>query len=250
MFVIPVMDLKDHLVVRGVGGRREEYRPISESCASSAAPFAVANTWRTTFGFERVYVADLDAIAGREPDWTALDQIAATGLKLLVDAGIGDEIRAEQFLRRESFQSCVDAVIVGLESVAEPETLRDVLRRIGPRRAVFSLDLKDGRPLTCSCAWSRLSVGEIADRVVAAGFQRLLILDVASVGCGRGPGLVDSCRAVRTAHPGIEIISGGGVRGIDDVNLLRGAGCDAVLVASALHNGSIRPSDIANLRSR
>jgi phosphoribosylformimino-5-aminoimidazole carboxamide ribotide isomerase len=238
--------LKDHLVVRGVGGRREEYRPIGPS---SAAPAAVAGMWRTSFGFDRVYVADLDAIAGRAPDWPSLDQIAATGLKMLLDAGIGDAARAEQFLRNASLQPCIDALIVGLESVAGPEALRDLLQRIGPRRAMFSLDLKEGQPLTSSQAWRQLSVLKIADCAMTAGFRRLLILDLACVGSGRGPGLVDACRAVRATHPDVEIVSGGGVRDVGDVNLLLSAGCDAVLVASALHDGTIRPSDVANLRS-
>jgi phosphoribosylformimino-5-aminoimidazole carboxamide ribotide isomerase len=68
---------------------------------------------------------------------------------------------------------------------------------------------------------------------------RLIVLDVAAVGIGEGVPTLDVCRAVRSMAPHAMVVSGGGVRGPDDLAALEDAGCDAALVASALHDGAI-----------
>jgi phosphoribosylformimino-5-aminoimidazole carboxamide ribotide isomerase len=50
---------------------------------------------------------------------------------------------------------------------------------------------------------------------------------------------VSVCERIRKRFPDLELISGGGVRNQDDVNRLAAVGVNGVLVASALHDGSI-----------
>jgi phosphoribosylformimino-5-aminoimidazole carboxamide ribotide isomerase len=64
MRVVPVLDLKGGHVVHGVGGRREEYRPVVSRLTDSSAPADVATAFRDRFGLSELYVADLDDIAG------------------------------------------------------------------------------------------------------------------------------------------------------------------------------------------
>jgi phosphoribosylformimino-5-aminoimidazole carboxamide ribotide isomerase len=54
---------------------------------------------------------------------------------------------------------------------------------------------------------------------------------------------LELCRAVRELSPDVEIITGGGVRGIADLEALERAGVDGVLIASALHDGSLTPEE-------
>ena len=49
--VIPVIDLKDGVVVRGVAGRRDEYRPIESRFASDPRPATVAQGLARTILF-------------------------------------------------------------------------------------------------------------------------------------------------------------------------------------------------------
>src|SRR5437868_13104425 len=67
MPILPVIDLMGGQVVRGVAGRREAYRPMVSTLTDSSDPLAVACAFRKRFGFEELYLADLDAIAGGEP---------------------------------------------------------------------------------------------------------------------------------------------------------------------------------------
>ncbi|MCA9270670.1 MAG: hypothetical protein KDA41_19445, partial [Planctomycetales bacterium] len=92
--ILPVIDLLGGQVVRGVAGRREEYRPIVSRIAAGSAPTQVAAALAQRFGFRDAYVADLDAIAGAEPAWEDYQAIADAGLQLWVDAGAGEVDRA------------------------------------------------------------------------------------------------------------------------------------------------------------
>ena len=233
--VLPVIDLQGRIVVRGVAGQRADYQPIRSQLVRSADPGQVAKALHHQYGFEAVYVADLDAIAGNEPDWESYKSIAATGMKLWIDAGIGTS-RCAQSVATRSVSLPLERMIVGLESLGDPFELRDLTRKIGVDRAVFSLDLQDGQPQTSIRDWD---LEAIIAEVISAGFQSMIVLDLASVGVSAGPVTGTLCRRLRQQHPQIELVSGGGIRGPDDVLALVQAGCDRVLVASALHDGCL-----------
>ena len=67
MQILPVLDIMRGQVVRGVGGRRHEYRPIVSRLTASASPLDVAGAIRAHFGRDEFYLADLDPIAGGGP---------------------------------------------------------------------------------------------------------------------------------------------------------------------------------------
>jgi phosphoribosylformimino-5-aminoimidazole carboxamide ribotide isomerase len=232
MPILPVLDLKQGQIVRGIAGRRDEYRPIVSKLTSSARPIDVARALHEHFGFVEFYIADLDAIAGALPALEVYESLHAEGLRLWVDAGV----------RTVDDAVCVPVtgpatVVVGLETVQGPDTLRDLCRRLDPRKVVFSLDLKNGQPLGEPAPWGVGSAWAIAQQAFDTGVVRMLVLDLAHVGVGAGPGTAELCARLRREHPDREISTGGGVRGPDDVKQLYACGVDYVLVASALHNG-------------
>ena len=247
MRVIPVIDLKGGLVVRGVAGDRSRYRPVVSVLAADPSPGSIAAAFANALGVEEVYVADLDAIAGREPDWAAYEQIAAAGLRLWVDAGIGEAGRARQMAHWASTRVPSAGLVVGFESVDDPAELPSIQAALNPDASMFSLDLRNGEPLTHSPVWRSATPREIADHAVAVGFRRLLVLDLASVGVDRGPASAGLCRELRDAYSQIELLTGGGVRNVGDLRHLAASGCDAVLVASALHDGRLTAADLASI---
>lgn len=235
--MLPVLDLKDGLVVRGVAGERRRYQPVASCIATDARPATVARALTQRFGFTQAYVADLNAIAGEEPNWEAWQVIADCGLRLIVDAGVGSLERAERIRTWEASRNVLNGIVVALESLKQAESLRELLVAVGAEQGVFSLDLKDGQCLTAIEAWRDLAPLAVATLGVEAGFRRLIVLDLAAVGMGRGPSVIALCRALRSRHHHLQIISGGGIRGWSDIEELCRAGCDRVLVASALHDG-------------
>ncbi|MBI3462737.1 MAG: hypothetical protein HY000_06705 [Planctomycetes bacterium] len=89
MRIIPVIDLLAGQVVRGIAGRREEYRPIVSPLAADSSPASVARAFIARFGFRKCYLADLDAIGGVEPAWDVYAELMTLGLDLWVDAAVG-----------------------------------------------------------------------------------------------------------------------------------------------------------------
>ena len=244
MLVVPVLDLMRGVVVRGVGGRRDEYRAIHGAlCPDSNAP-TVARAISNAFGCRTFYLADLDAIAGAEPSWPAYAELLDLGLDLWVDCGVDDHGRARRAAAFAAGGARLGRVIVGLESIAGLETLARSVAAIGHDRLVFSLDMKEGRLLSSSEAFREASPIEVARRAIAAGVRRMIVLDLADVGTGGGTRTLDLCRAIRASHPHIELTAGGGVRGADDLRSLAAAGCQAALVASALHDGRLTRAEI------
>jgi phosphoribosylformimino-5-aminoimidazole carboxamide ribotide isomerase len=243
MRVWPVLDLLRGVVVRGVAGRRETYRPIQSRLCDSAAPLAIAQALRDHFGLDRLYVADLDGIVhGRGNDGIWRD-LSDAGFELMVDAGSANVVGAEHVLRTGARRA-----IVGLESCPAPADLREILRGVGADRVVFSLDLKDGRPLATE-NWPRTS-SEIAEEALAAGVQAVIVLDLAAVGTGRGVPTLDLCRDLVSRYPGVEWITGGGVNALEDLDTLAGSGVSGALVASALHDGRIPPEALTKAPGR
>ncbi len=240
MRIMPVLDLQGGQVVHAIAGERSRYRPVQSIFASDSRPETVARGLVGHFGFREAYVADLDAIAGRAPNWPALEAIAAAGLTLLLDAGVETPERAQRLASWLTAEAWLRGIVIGLESVRSPHSLAACFQSVGSQRAVFSLDLRHGQPLTSVAAWQVLSPESIADLAVAAGFSRLIVLDLACVGGDQGTGLETLCQRLKTRHPAIELIAGGGVRGPEDLRGLEEAGCDAALVASALHDGRLR----------
>ena len=83
--ILPVLDLLNGVVVRGVGGRRDEYRPVESVLTVSVKPLDVARAFRERLGLTTLYVADLDGILHQLPNDNVFRQLAADGLELWSD---------------------------------------------------------------------------------------------------------------------------------------------------------------------
>jgi phosphoribosylformimino-5-aminoimidazole carboxamide ribotide isomerase len=248
MHIIPVIDLLGGQVVRGLAGRRSEYRPMASQIAADSQPATIARALASQFGFPLVYVADLDAIMHARADTAAWSAIASQGLRIWLDAGVGTFEQAAEFALRRERLGLDATLIVGLESLQSPQIIGELVHQFGPGSVAFSLDLAAGRALS-RLAWHwRADLAheplEIARSVVRMGMERLIVLDLADVGMGRGPRTLELCRTIRSEFAHVELIAGGGVRGLDDLKAIADAGCDAALVASALHDGRLTRDDI------
>jgi len=239
MQILPVLDLLNGVVVRGVAGRRDEYRPVNSRIAARPDALSVARAFRERLGLNRLYVADLDAILYDRPNRDLYRALADDGFELLVDAGLRRVPEAVAAIRAGAL-----CAIAGLETWPGPDELRDLCREIGRERVIFSVDLQHGRPLGNLDAWQTEDPFRIACQAVSAGAATLLILDLAQVGMSSGVTTTELCRKLLAEFPGLPLITGGGIRDGEDLALLASAGIDQVLLASALHDGTISRADI------
>lgn len=237
MRILPVLDLMGGEVVRGVAGRRSEYRPVVSRLCASSRPADVARAFRAHFGLEELYLADLDAIAGGDPALTTYALLQADGFRLWIDAGVRELNRVHLLA-----EAGVECVVIGLETAAGPDVLAEACGTLS-EGVVFSLDLKAGAALGNAAPWGTSEPEAMAAQAVALGVRRLIVLDLARVGVGDGTGTEDLCARLTAAHPGVEVIAGGGVRGAADLRRLRTCGVRTALVASALHGGRLTRAD-------
>lgn len=239
MQILPVLDILDAVVVRGIAGRREEYRPLVSQLTTSSEPLAVANAIRDQLGVNQFYVADLDGILKQHPNHSLYQRLISEGFTLLIDTGIRDPDQA-----RLIAETTKADLIVGLESCRSPQDLKRTAAMIPD--VAFSLDLFQGKPHFSldAVGWSP-HPAEIVRQVIGSDVKTLIVLDLADVGKATGGSTDLLCRFIRSGFPDIRLIAGGGVRGPQDLSRLAGLGLDAVLVASALHDGRITREDIS-----
>ena len=206
------MDLKGGQVVHAVAGQRDCYRPITSHITRSTAPRDVAQAIFDTFGIQEAYVADLDAIAGRRPDLDSLEAIAKGGLRMIVDAGVGTQQKARELIQFDRTGDTLTGIVVGLESLRDRDDLPILVKTIGARRLLLSLDLKAGKPFSSLPSLASCTPLEIAEIAWFAGFRRLIVLDLQTVGTAHGPSTLELCRSLRQQQRWLELVSGGGVR--------------------------------------
>jgi phosphoribosylformimino-5-aminoimidazole carboxamide ribotide isomerase len=227
--VIPVLDLRGGQVVRARRGERATYAPIETPLAKGSEPAAVAagllRAWPTTL----LYVADLDAIIdGVPPDLDALRAIAAAcpGIGLWVDAGFAERGATEQFLA-----TGLGRPVIGTESQSDS----GLVTALGAR-AVLSLDTRGAERLGPAALHDDPSLWP----------PDVIAMTLARVGAADGPDL-GALGAIQAKAPAARVHAAGGVRGPDDLSALRQAGIAGALVASALHDGTLRREHAAGL---
>src|SRR5262245_22937067 len=198
MYILPVLDLLDGVVVRGVGGKREEYRPVVSRLVGSPDVLSVARAFRDQLGLTRLYVADLDAILHQRPNRKIYSLLATEGFELLVDAGLRNVESAESVL-----VAGATSVIAGLETWPGPGELAALCRAVGTDRTIFSLDLKHGQPQGDLSRWQTFDAFAIAAGAIETGIEELIVLDLAQVGIGSGVTTTDLCRLVLDSFPNL-----------------------------------------------
>ena len=181
------------------------------------------------FVFKRLYIADLDALLGRQRQWAAVAAVRrlAPALSLWIDAAIRDE--------------------QDLAAVAEHGT---------PVLASETLTADAAERLLATCPTAVLSIDTHGDRLLGepALLERpqhwpahVIAMNLARVGSGLGPDL-EQIRALRRLAPRSRVYAAGGVRDASDLWRCHEAGAAGALVASALHDGRIMRGDLENMR--
>jgi phosphoribosylformimino-5-aminoimidazole carboxamide ribotide isomerase len=240
MRVIPVIDLKGAAAVHAVRGERERYRPLRSELVTGCDPVAVARAVRDKLGLAELYVADLDAIAGRRAHRETIAALARE-VRVMVDAGVTEVAQVGRLL-----ELGVARVVIGTETLANERALARLRAALPDAPLVLSLDLRAGRVLSAEPALQRLSAPEALARLGRAGVREAIALDLARVGSGAGPD-VALARELSARFPDVELLSGGGVRDLADLHALAEAGVAGALLATALHSGAIGRDDLRAL---
>ena len=227
MTLIPVIDLLKGQVVRGVRGDSQAYRPIESALCASSDPVTVARILVDHCAAQQLYVADLEALMGGQPQRDGLRALlsALPGIDLWVDAGFADADAAVALCEQLAPHSERIVPVFASESLVSRAALEACLAGFGATGAVLSLDRRDGQRLDPAGCWDAPALWP----------QRVIVMTLERVGSGAGPDLETMTELHRRA-PGTTLVGAGGVRRLDDLARAHAAGAGAWLVASALHD--------------
>jgi phosphoribosylformimino-5-aminoimidazole carboxamide ribotide isomerase len=232
MDVIPVLDLKDGVVVHARMGQRDKYRPIETPLSPTSNPIDVARGLLSIYPFTTVYIADLDAIARSGDNNPALTRLRNEfpDLTFWVDIGVADRPSARGWL-----DTGLGHLVLGSETQEDATLVRGLCR---DDRIILSLDYRGDA-----------FVGPQALlREADAWPRRIIAMTLARVGSVMGPDW-NRLAAIKSCRPDKLVYAAGGVRDADDLVALARLGAAGALVASCLHNGKLAGAQIARLQA-
>lgn len=222
--IIFVMDLLNGSVVHAVKGERSKYRPIQNSMiCDSSDPFGIISAVNP----REIYIADLDSIQNIGDNFEIIKKISGK-TKTMVDIGVKN---------MEDVQKCAeiaDTVIIGTET-ASFEVIEYAALQF-PGRINVSIDMKNGYVLTKDTTME-VRPEDLVKRMNEIGIKDIIILDLGKVGTSAG---IDEIFLKKVTDLSTHnILVGGGIKDMDDIETLEKSGVSGALAATALHNGNI-----------
>ncbi len=231
MDLIPVIDLLQGQVVRGIAGNRKAYRPIESLLCRSSDPLVVARCLCEYAAADTLYIADLDALQAGAPQLGVLLRLLEElppSITLWLDAGFADAATAQRLFDTLGPQAGRVWPVFASESLSSAEALEACVS--DPQKpALLSLDRRDGQRMDPAGCWDRPALWP----------ERVIVMTLERVGSGGGPDLQTLAKVAETAAAtGItpRLIGAGGIASEDDLRHAQAAGASAWLVASALHD--------------
>ena len=223
--VVPAVDMQDGEVVQLVQGERGTEKRYGD-------PVAAAKRW-VDAGAETLHLVDLDgAFEGERENADAVEAVVdAVDVPVQLGGGIRTAADATDLLDRG-----VERVILGTAAVEEPELVAEISEAY-PGRVMVSLDARDGEVVVSG--WTEgtgLDPAAAASRYEELGAGSILFTDVDVEGKQEGVQTEVTKRVVDAVD--VPVVASGGVASLDDVRALKDAGAAAVVVGTALYEGT------------
>lgn len=247
---VGVLDLLGGRVVRAIGGKRSHYQPWCPANLNTSDPLAIAESFRIRHGINTLYVADLDALAGRPPAFTVIKRLVSAGFHVTLDCGPRTTGQLDQ-----AFHTGVETVVIPLETGPTWPRLQDWCEDFDVNRLAFGLDLFAGVPLAPlphpeNARETHPPADDIrafSNALATLNLRKIIVLDLHTVGRQSGPTTLPLCHDMHLSQPTLQIWTGGGFRNQQDIDRAAASGVTGVLLATALHEETLTRQNHAPL---
>jgi phosphoribosylformimino-5-aminoimidazole carboxamide ribotide isomerase len=231
MQLIPVVDLLNGIVVHAKKGDRNNYQPMQSALCKSSEPIDVVNALLELYPFERIYIADLDAITGQSNHIGTIKYIQAQHptLEIWLDAGIRN---ASNLLLWHNLKL---THVIGSENIHSTHDLSEISNHLN-KNFILSLDSNQSGFLGCADLETNTDLWP----------ENVILMSLAQVGANQGTNL-ELLDKFKHYNKEFNLYVAGGVRNIDDVSTLKPLGIDGALIASALHSKQISADEIRSV---
>lgn len=227
--LIPVIDLKNGIVVHAKQGQRERYQPIKSVLTPNADIYSVLRGFFDLHDFETFYIADLDAITGQGDNENLIRQVLNDfpQITFWIDAGY-QKVRTipSNYLP-----------VLGSECFTD-DNFSELMNF--KNRFVLSLDYgATGEMLGAKKLFMQTELWS----------DDVIIMTLNRVGSSQGAD-VELLTQFKRDYPNGNFIAAGGVQNMSDIEQLEIIGIQQVLVASALHSGAITQTEINTMNGQ
>ena len=243
MKIIPAIDRQDGKCVRLFQGDFEQTTEYSSNPADIGKRFSKLDV-------EDLHIVDLDgARTGTQQNHGIVADIArTTGLRVQLGGGLRGRDDVAAWLANG-----VSRCVLGSVAIRDPGTVTAWFGDFGPEALVLALDVRldpDGTPQLTTQGWtedSGVSLWECLDAYADAGARHVLCTDVSRDGAMTGPNF-ELYVEILNRYPALQLQASGGVRDIEDLELLRELGLPAAITGRALLDGQITAEEIGSFR--
>ena len=230
MQIIPVLDLSKGLVVHAKNGNRSHYRPIQSSLCPSANPVEIVHSYLELHCFQKLYIADLDAIEHQGDNSRVIQKIISEfpELEIWLDTGLS---LISLYLNRLNCRLL--RIILSTESMLSASTFSMLRTNYRNHQFLLSVDFRTNTLIG--------SQEIIQDK--GSWPPDVVVLNLDHVGTCMG---VDF-PTIPNQHDLFEkhnIFYGGGIRNYADLLQLEKIGAAGALLSTALHKKSITKNEL------
>ena len=227
--LIPAIDIIGGRCVRLTKGDYDRKTEYDSSPLDMARRFEAA-------GFKRLHIVDLDGARSKHVVNIDTLETITTETHLTVDFGGGiktaDDIKS-------AFGAGAAMVTVGSVAVTNRELFCSWLKEFGPDRIILGADIRNGK--VSINGWKEDSEENIVPFLryyVERGVRNVLCTDISKDGTLAGPayGLYNE---IMREFPGLNLIAGGGVSGLDDLVRLDREGVPSAVFGKAVYEGRV-----------
>ena len=228
-FIIPAIDIIDGKCVRLTKGDYNKKIIYNEDPLEVAIQFEDA-------GLRRLHLVDLDgAKAGEVKNWKILERIAGkTNLIIDFSGGISSQKNVEI-----TFNSGAEFASVGSIVIKDESAFGSWLLKFGPEKFIIGADVLDEKIVIRG--WTEktpVNVFELIGQYKTKGIKQFFCTDVSKDGMLGGTA-IPLYKKILNEHPSIDLIASGGVSTIKDIEELREAGCEGVIIGKAIYENKI-----------
>lgn len=243
MIAIPAMDIIDGSCVRLRMGDYAEKTVYHSNPVDMAKQFADS-------GLRRLHLVDLDgARAKHVVNLTIIERIA-NETPLILDVGGG--LKTAEDLDAV-FHAGAHMATVGSLAALDRELTLSLLETWGADKLILGADCKDGK--IAVGGWSTVTnipVETFVSSYLEAGFRKVISTDISRDGMLNGPSLKlysSLIDAARTCNCALELIASGGIRNIEDLDMLEKLGLSGAIIGKALYEGAVTTESLAMWQS-
>lgn len=231
MIILPAMDIKDGKCVRLYQGEFSTTQVVSDSPINTAKDMEKQ-------GAEYLHMVDLDgALKGEVVNFNIIcDIIKNANIPVQLGGGIRNIKTIETLINNG-----LGRVILGTAALNNPSLVKEAVRLFNDKIAV-GIDAKDG--YVSVEGWTNTSKTkyiEFGKRMESIGIKTIIFTDISKDGMLLGPNFEATFELNEKVS--CDIIASGGIKGIEDIKILKKMNIYGTIIGKAIYSGNIDLSE-------